>query len=252
MHRLHFHRIIFCLPLAFMISSNAPAQTLSDTTNHFSPRVVKLLSELTQEEKISLTSGTKEPVYGGQAAYSTGVPRLGIPSMRWADGGLGINSAYDSTTLPSLSAQAATFDPELEYKIGVLLGEDARATKMDVVLAPFVNLARLSNANGLGEDPLLDARIASAVVRGVQSTGAMTMTQQFIANVQGLHQGGGQFATEGYDFIVDDRTLHEVYLAPFEAAIRAGTTSILMAYNKVNGDYNSQNQHNLQGILRTN
>jgi beta-glucosidase len=179
------------------------------------------------------------------------VPRLGIPAMRWADGARGINSAYDGTSLPTTLALAASFNDDLAYRSGLVLGEEARTMAVDVVLAPFVNLARLPNSGtGQGEDPLLDGRVAVGMVNGIQSAGALTMTQQFIANVQGLPQGGGQFATEGYDFIVDDRTLHEIYLPPFEMAIRAGTTSIMAAYNKVNGDYNTQNERNLSGILR--
>jgi beta-glucosidase len=219
--------------------------------DHFSPRVTGLLQQLTLDEKIALTWGGKEPVYGGQAGYSVGIPRLAIPSMRWADGANGINSAYDGTSMPVSIALAATFDPEVARKSGDVLGSEARAMKIDMVLAPFVNLARLSNSSGaFGEDPMLAGRMAAEMVKGIQATGAMTMTQQYVANVQGLHQGGGLNATDGYDFIVDDRAIHEIYLPPFESAIRAGTTSIMGAYNKVNGDYNANNQRNLVGILR--
>lgn len=236
---------------ALSCASALPAAAAPAYQDNFSPRVRKLLSELTLDEKLALNSGAKEPVYGGQAGYSRGVPRLGIPSMRWADGGNGINSAYDGTALPSGLALAATFDPELAYDTGRLLGAEARAMKVDVVLAPFVNLARLPNAAGaFGEDPFLAGQEAAAMVRGIQSQGALTMTQQYLANVQFLHQGGGADAAEGYDFIVDDRTLHEIYLAPFEASIKAGTTSIMAAYNKVNGEYNALNARNLTGILR--
>lgn len=240
------------LGLIACVMSVASAQSpLSDqSTDHFSPLVTKLLNELTLDEKITLTTGAKDPIYLGETGYGEGVPRLGIPSIRLADGYLGVDSMYDTTTFPSLSAQASTFDPALEYKLGVLMGEEARVVKTDVLIVPFVNFARLSTANGLGEDPYLASQIAGNITRGAQSTGTLTMAQQFLANVQGLHQGGGQFATEGYNFIVDQRTLHEIYLPPFEASIRAGATSILMAYNKVNGDYNSLNKRDLVGLLR--
>jgi beta-glucosidase len=241
---------VLCLGGSLLLAAAAQSPLSDQPADRFSPLVVKLLNELTLDEKITLTTGAKDEVYAGETGYTEGVPRLGIPSMRWADGGYGIDTMYDSTTLPSLFAQASTFDPALEYKVGVLLGEEARVLKTDVVLAPFVNFARLSTANGLGEDPFLASQISGNITRGTQAQGTLTMVQQFLANVQGLHQGGGQFATEGYNFIVDQRTLHEIYLPAFESSIRAGATSILMAYNKLNGDYNSQNERDLVELLR--
>jgi beta-glucosidase len=246
-----FSKVTILSLWACLFAGAAAQSPLSDqATDHFSPLVTKLLNELTLDEKIALTTGTNDDNYAGESAYSAGVPRFGIPAMRWSDGAYGVDTMYDATTLPSLSAQASTFDPALEYKLGVLLGEEARVMQTDVVLAPFVNFARLSTANGLGEDPYLSSQISLNITRGLTSQGTLNMAQQFLANVQGLHQGGGQFATEGYNFVVDQRTLHEIYLPAFEASIRGGATSILMGYNKLNGYYNSGNERDLVGLLR--
>jgi hypothetical protein len=91
---------IICAPLATLHSEDASTPKAAMPVEHFSPLIEKLLSEMSVDEKISLLSGTKEPVYAGQAAYSAGLPKYGIPSMRWADGQGGINGAQDATTLP--------------------------------------------------------------------------------------------------------------------------------------------------------
>jgi beta-glucosidase len=242
--------IVISVPSICDIAAAQSAVT-DQTTDHFSPLVTRLLQDLTLDEKITLTTGAKDEIYEGEAGYSEGVARFGIPPMRWSDGYLGVDTMYDATTLPSLSAQASTFDPDLEYKVGVLVGEEARVVNTDVILTPFVNFARLATANlGLGEDPFLSAQLAQKITRGAQSTGVLTMAQQFLANVQNLHQGGGGPAAEGYDFVIDQRTIHEIYLPPFEASVRGGAASILMGYNKLNGDYNSLNQRNLVNLLR--
>ena len=204
-------RVAVAIVALLAVASSANGATNSHYIDQFSPRVDRLLLELTIDEKLTLNSGSREPVYGGQAGFSAGVPRLGIPSMRWADGQNGINSAYDGTALPASLSLAASFDPTMAHRSGDLLGSEARTMKVDVVLAPFVNLARLSNSSGaLGEDPFLGGRMAAEMVKGIQGNGALTMTQQYLANVQGLHQGGGLVNAPGYDFIVDDRTLHEI------------------------------------------
>ncbi|MEO6185772.1 MAG: glycoside hydrolase family 3 N-terminal domain-containing protein, partial [Steroidobacteraceae bacterium] len=227
------------------------AKAASPYVDTLSPRVKQLLSELTLEEKSGLNTGAKEPVYAGQAGYTSGVPRLGIPALRWADGGRGINSVFDGTALPSSMSLAATFNPDVAYQSGVLLGEEARAMGIDVVLAPFVNFARLpGSSSALGEDPLLAARLAEPQVRGIQSAGALAMTQQFIGATQNLHRGGGLNAEQGWDFVFDDRVLHELHLPVFEAAIRGGTASIMAAYNMQNGALNTENERTLVGVLR--
>jgi beta-glucosidase len=220
----------------------------------FSPQVKELLSQLSLEEKLSLTQGTHDPAYLGQAGYVAGVPRLKIPALRMADGPSGILNRYDTTALPQAIALAATFDPILSREYGAVLGAEARATGMDVVLGPMVNIARVPNwgrnITSFGEDPLLTSRLVSTEIEGIQAQGAMATTKHFVANNQSEHQGGGLNNDPGYDFKVDARTLHELYLPAFEAAVRAGTASIMAAYNHINGAWNAENKDTLTGILR--
>ena len=220
----------------------------------FSERVQALIEKMSLEEKLALTQGGRDPAYLGQAGYVAGVPRLGIPALRLADGPVGILNRYDTTALPQAIGLAATFDPDLARDYGVVLGAEARATGMDVVLGPMVNIARVPNwgrnITSFGEDPLLASRLVATEISGIQSQGAMATTKHFVANNQSEHQGGGLNNEPGYDFVVDARTLHEIYLPAFEAAVRAGTASIMAAYNHVNGAWNAENRDTLTGLLR--
>jgi beta-glucosidase len=220
----------------------------------FSPRVRGLVAQMTQEEKLALTVGGRDPSYGGQAGYVPGVPRLNVPPLRLADGPVGVLNRYETTALPQAIGLAATFSPELAGQYGRVLGREARATNMDVVLGPMVNIARTPNwgrnITSFGEDPFLTAQMVVPSVKAIQAEGAMATTKHFIANNQSEHQGGGLAGAPGYDFVVDERALHEIYAPGFEAAVKAGTASIMAAYNKTNGYWNAENPDTLTGLLR--
>jgi beta-glucosidase len=215
-----------------------------------SPRVRGLIGQMSLDEKIALTVGTRDPSYHGQSGYTPGVPRLGIPPMRWGNGPSGLENAYETTAVPPPTAVASTFDPALARRLGDLIGLEGRYTGVDVINGPDVGVTRLSNGGGggYGEDPYLGGRIAESVVRGIQSHGVMATVKHYVAYAQALHAGGG--GGESYNFIIDDRTLHEIYLPHFEAAVKAGTGSIMAAYNITNGYQNAGNPDTLNGILR--
>jgi beta-glucosidase len=227
----------------------------SDTdAEPFSPRVRTLVAAMTLDEKLSMVQGSRDPAYGGGAGYLAGVARLGVPPLRFADGPANVFNRYPATALPQPIALAATFSPDLARRYGETLGREARATRTDVLLAPMVNIMRLPNwgrnVTSFGEDPLVIAQLASAEVGGIQSTGTLANAKHFIANNQALHQGGGIGGAPGHDFIVDERTLHEIYLPGFEATLHAGVASVMAAYNKTNGFWNAENASNLTGLLR--
>jgi beta-glucosidase len=243
-------RLLLLAALASLVACAATAQDVAE----LSPRVRALLEKMTIDEKLGMVQGSRDPAYNGGAGYIAGVPRLDVPPLRMADGPSNVYVRYETTALPQPITLAATFSTDLARQYGEILGRESRATRNDVLLGPMVNISRLPhwgrNVTSSGEEPLVIARIAAAEIGGIQSTGVMANAKHFIANNQSLNQGGGIGGADGFDFIVDERTLHEIYLPGFESAMRAGVASIMAAYNKTNGFWNAENESNLTGILR--
>lgn len=208
------------------------------------PRVDKLLSEMTFAEKVSMLDGSDEnpETFQGQAGYLAGVPRLGIPSMRFADGPPGVLTRVPSTALTATMGLAATFSREDARQNGVVIARDARSLGIDVVLQPFINMDRdLTFArayNTFGEDPLLTGETAAAEIQGIQSQGILAQAKHYIG-----YDGGT-------DVFIGPQALHEIYVAPFADAVQAGVASIMCSYNKINGAYACNNPDTLIGILR--
>jgi beta-glucosidase len=238
------------LLLSGIIGAPAYAEDLAD----YSPKVQSLLKQLTLDEKLSLTVEARDPLTGMQPGYTRGVPRLNLPPLRWVDGPGGIDGRFETTSLPQPIALAASFNRELAYDYGAVQGRETRATNMDVFLGPMVNLARLPNwgrnATGQGEDPLLNAEITYPQVKGIQDAGTIASVKHYIIYNQneGVDSDGHQ--KTGNDFVVDQRTMHEIYLSGFEAGVRGGAGSMMAAYSKVNGLQNADNPDTLQRILR--
>lgn len=208
-------------------------------------RVDKLLQQMTLAEKLTLIHDERENPsgYQGQAGYVAGVPRLGIPGLRFADGPPGVLTRHPSQAQTATMGVAATFDVNLARENGVVIGREARALGIDVSLQPYINIDRdLSFRrayNTFGEDPLLTSQIGAAEIRGIQSQHVMAVAKHFIG-----------YDTSATDVWVDEQALHEVYLAPFEAAIQAGVASIMCSYNHVNGPYACGSNPTLAKILR--
>ena len=208
-------------------------------------RVDALLSQMTLAEKLLLIHDAREEprVYQGQAGYVSGVPRLGIPGLRLADGPPGVLTRQRSQAETATMGVAASFDVKLAQLNGMVIGREARALGIDVSLQPFINIDRdLTHRrayNTFGEDPLLTSLIGAAVIRGIQSQHVMAVAKHYLA-----------FDTAATDVWVDEQTLHEVYVPPFEAAVEAGVASVMCSYNHVNGQYACGNRSMLTGILR--
>ena len=208
-------------------------------------RVDALLARMTLAEKLRLIhDGHEDPAtYQGQAGYIGGVPRLGVPGLRLADGPPGVLTRHPSQAEPATMAVAATFDVALARQNGVVIGREARALGIDVALQPYVNIDRditFKRAyNTFGEDPLLTSAMGAAEIEGIQSQGVMAMAKHFIG-----------FDTAATDVWIDDQALHEVYLPPFEAAIGAGLAGIMCSYNHIDGPYACGNLSTLTTILR--
>ena len=189
-----------------------------------------LLAELTLEEKVSLLAG--------QDFWSLpAIPRIGLRSLVMSDGPIGVRgtgwSPEDpSIALPSPTALAAAWDPQLAYAAGLLLGQESRRKGVHVLLGPTVNLQRTPRGGRhfecYSEDPLLTGEVAAGFVAGVQANGVGTTVKHLVGN---------DFETDRMtvDVRIGDRALREIYLAPFERVVRAGGWGLMSAYNGVNG-----------------
>jgi beta-glucosidase len=209
-------------------------------------RVDKLLSQMTLQEKLTLIHGTHEDpaVYQGQAGYLAGIPRLGIPGLRFADGPPGVLTRHPSQGETATMGVAATFSTKTAEDNGLVIGHEDRALGIDVSLQPFVNIDRDlefgRGYNTFGEDPFLTSEMGVAEVKGIQSQHVMAQIKHYVA-----------YDSEATNIFVDDQTLHEVYVAPFDAAIRrADVSSIMCSYNRINGTFACGNESNLTKILR--
>ncbi|PWY93219.1 hypothetical protein BO94DRAFT_512249 [Aspergillus sclerotioniger CBS 115572] len=213
--------------------------TLGDGTN-------ALLYQLTLEEKISLLSGKN--------MWEThNIDRLNIPSLKTTDGPAGVRGAKwidgsASTCIPCGISLAASFDPALVERTAFILGAEAKAKGSSVLLAPTMNMSRSPlggrNFENFGEDPFLTGSIASAVVKGIQSEGVGACVKHFVAN---------DLETRRYnlDEDIDERTLREVYLRPFEMALKSDPWTLMTSYQKVNGEHVDTSEFLLRHILRS-
>ncbi|MET9699318.1 glycoside hydrolase family 3 N-terminal domain-containing protein [Streptomyces sp. NPDC006529] len=212
-----------------------------------SARVDALLERLTLDEKTALLHGAADPAPLGQAGYLPGVPRLGIPPLRLADGPAGVRVARPATALPAPVMLACAFDPALARAYGRVIGREGRALGQDVLLSPMANLIRTPcagrNFETFSEDPRLTADLVAEVVRGIQDEGLIATVKHFALNNQ--EQG-----RDTVDAIAAEQTLHETELRGFEAAVGAGAGAVMGAYNKVNGTYACESKPLLDDVLR--
>ncbi|MCO4812853.1 MAG: glycoside hydrolase family 3 C-terminal domain-containing protein [Gammaproteobacteria bacterium] len=197
-------------------------------------RVDAILAAMTPEEKVDLLAGV-------DFFYLRGVPRLDVPRLRMIDGPMGVRNDGPATAFPGGIALAATWNATLAEKIGVEFGRDTRAKGAHFLLAPGVNIYRAPiigrNFEYLGEDPFLAAKMAVGFIKGVQSQGVSATIKHFAAN-------NSEFDRNHTDSIVDERTLREIYLPAFEAAVKEGRVGAIMdGYNLTNGDYMSQHAY---------
>lgn len=209
--------------------------------------------ELTLEERAQLLAG--ESHWKTHAAPSADIPSLflsdgphGLRKQEGAQDCMGIAESRPATCFPTASALACSFDPELVERVGAAIGEEARRQGVDVVLGPGVNIKRHPlcgrNFEYFSEDPVVSGELGAAMVRGIQSRGVGACLKHFAANSQ-------EHARMVSDSVVDERTLRELYLAPFEHVVRhARPWSVMTAYNKLNGVYCSEHEWLLCEVLR--
>lgn len=205
----------------------------------------KTLAYLTLDEKIRMLSGD-----GMWHTYGVGE----LPRIRMSDGPTGLRmtefsfaSAVPATCYPTASMLANSWDPALLYSVGAAIGKEATAMGVNLLLAPGVNIKRHPlggrNFEYYSEDPYLAGELAKAYISGVQSTGVGACVKHFAANNQ-------ETLRMYSDSVIDKRALFELYLKPFEIALQAQPAAVMCAYNKLNGEYCSENKYLLTTVLR--
>jgi len=228
-----------------------PAKSLS---TKYDAEIDNLISKMTLEEKIGMLHGN--------SMFSTGgVKRLGIPELKMADGPLGVReeisrdnwsaAGWDNdfaTYYPAGGGLAATWNTDLAYTFGNSLGQELRARDKDMLLSPAINIVRTPLGGRtyeyMSEDPFLNKKIAVPLIVGLQDNDVMACVKHFAANNQETNR-------DFVDVQIDERTLREIYLPAFEAAIKeAHAYSVMGAYNKFRGEYLCENNYMLNTILR--
>ena len=215
--------------------------------------IERLIAEMTLEEKASLLSGA-------DFWNTKGVERLGIPQVMVSDGPhglrkqdtegdhLGINDSIKAVCFPAACASAASFDREVLRQIGESVGDACQHENLSVILGPAVNIKRSPlcgrNFEYFSEDPYLTGELAASLIEGVQSRNIGTSIKHFAANSQ-------EHRRMSSDSIMDERTLREIYLPAFETAVKKTQPwTVMCSYNKVNGEFASQNEWLLTEVLR--
>src|SRR5579862_2151460 len=203
-------------------------------------RTEDLLKRMTLEEKITMLGGK-------DGFYIAANERLGIPRIKMADGPLGVRNYGESTAYPGGICMAAAWDTALEREVGNMVGEEARMKGVQIILAPAVNIHRAPmcgrNFEYFGEDPYLAGQTAASYIRGVQSKDVIATVKHFAMNNQEYDR-----MTVSSD--ADERTMQEIYLPAFKAAVDARVGSVMCSYNLINGVYAANNKHILTDILK--
>jgi beta-glucosidase len=222
-----------------LLNLTAAAQAVAN--QQIEQRADQLLSQLTQDEKLDLLGGIK-------SFYTKPIARLSIPSLKMTDGPVGTRNDGPSTAYPAGVLLASTWDIELARREGVCLARNGLARGDHIILGPGVNIYRVPqngrNFEYFGEDPFLAGQIDVAFINGMQSQGVAACVKHYACNNQ-------ETGRNSIDTIVDERTLHEIYLPAFEAAVRqAHVRAVMAAYNRVNGSFMTANDYLINQVLK--
>ncbi|HKV42185.1 MAG TPA: glycoside hydrolase family 3 C-terminal domain-containing protein [Blastocatellia bacterium] len=225
-------RLYTAATVVLLLLAQAAAQSHSPAPADVERRVESILNKMTIEEKIDMLGGV-------DGFFIRGLPRLGLPRLMMADGPLGVRNYGPATAMAGGIGLAATWNPDLAERVGVQLGRDARAKGVHFLLGPGVNIYRAPfngrNFEYLGEDPFLASRIAVGYIKGVQSQDVCATIKHFMGN-------NSEFDRHNTDSIIDERTMREIYLPVFEAAVKqAHVGAIMDSYNLTNGLHLTQN-----------
>lgn len=238
----------------FLNAAAASSQVTDKEKVQMEKRIEKLIKKMTLEDKVGL-------LHGNSKFYVAGVERLGIPEWSLSDGPHGVRAeinrhdwAYAGWTndsasyFPTGTAFAAAWNPELAYRRGEVLGEEARWRKKDVLLGPGVNIIRSPlcgrNFEYMSEDPYMNSVLAVAYIKGLQSRDVACSVKHFAVNNQETNR-------TTVDVECSERALREIYLPAFKAAVQeGGALTVMAAYNKFRGEFCAENNYLVRKILR--
>jgi len=251
---IFFTAAILLSSTTFISQGQSRLKGTSKNLTLFDSKIETIIAAMPLEEKIAM-------LHGNGMFSSAGIKRLEIPDLKYTDGPFGIREELqknswnsmrlttDSATFfPTGSALAATWNPDLAYLLGTALGEEAKTRGKDILLGPAVNITRIPTGGRtfeyLSEDPLLNSRLTVGYIKGVQDRGVAACVKHFALNNQETNRGR-------VNVIVDERVLREIYLPPFEAAVKeANVFAVMAAYNKYAGAWCSENDYLLNQILK--
>ena len=235
-------------------SSETIENKVNEIGTEYDVKIDSLIAQMTLEEKIGM-------LHGNSMFTSGGVARLGIPELKMADGPLGVREEISrdswapagldndfATYYPAAGGIAATFNEEMAYTFGNSVGQELRARDKDMLLSPAINIVRTPLGGRtyeyMTEDPFLNKKMAVPMVVGIQDNDVMACVKHFAANNQETNR-------DFVDVQIDERTLREIYLPAFKAAVtEAHAYSVMGAYNKFRGEYLCENDYMLNKILR--
>ncbi len=229
------------LLLIFFVAAESPSQSTTRNSSSVEQRVNSMLSRMTLEQKIDYI--------GGVNGYSVrALPGFGVPPFLTADASMGVRNYGPATAMPGGIGLAATWDPALAERMGTQIGRDARAKGVNFLLGPGLNIYRAPmngrNFEYLGEDPFLAGRMAVGYIDGLQSQQVSATVKHFLGN-------NSEFDRHNVDSVIDERTMREIYLPAFEAAVKdAHVGAVMNSYNLVNGEHMTQNAPINCGILK--
>ena len=228
---LRLARAAGTLLAAVLVSVGVPARPASPSDDD--ARAGAILAKMSLEQKVDYIGGV-------DGFYIRAIPELGVSALRMADGPMGVRNGGPATAMAAGINLAATWDTDLAQRVGVQIGRDARAKGVNFLLGPGLNIYRAPtngrNFEYFGEDPYLAGRIAVGYITGVQSQGVSATAKHYMGN-------NSEYDRHNTDSIIDERTMREIYLPAFEAAVKdAHVGAIMSSYNLVNGQHATQNE----------
>jgi beta-glucosidase len=231
--------VIFTLLFVALAAALVPFATAAP--DDVEQRVEAILSKMTLDQKIDMLGGQDD-------FYIRAYPDLGLPRLRMADGPIGVRHGGPATTLAGGISLAASWDPALAAEEGTQIARDARAKGVHFMLGPAFNIYRAPmngrNFEYMGEDPYLAGQIAVGYIQGMQSQGVSATAKHFMGN-------NSEFDRHNTDSIIDERTMREIYLPAFEAAVKQGhVRSVMDSYNLTNGSHMTQNGYLNNEVLK--
>jgi beta-glucosidase len=243
-------KAVFALACVCLLPSTAPAQPSFKTPVSYEEadrRAGTILGKMKVEEKLQL-------ITGHNSFYIKGFPQYGMPELYLSDATQGVNirrnlsnQLQKSVAFPAAIGLASSWNPALAYEYAKSVGEECRAGGIAVLLGPGMNIYRNAqcgrNFEYFGEDPFLAARMIDRFVTGVLDTGTIPTLKHFLANNTDFHRRTS-------NSIVDERTLHEIYLPAFKAGMDAGAMAVMTSYNQLNGEWTGQSSTVINELLR--